>query len=562
MASMEHIYTGDWLEHVSNGTPTRHLTLPDTEAFALVTLITLIIPLSIKSLWKSVCLVLWPKVSPPLNAKPDGYTVVIIESFNIFRARAYGQARVKGFLIFIFAFTWVCIAASIAVPIGLSVALPYNEETPIVRTSGTIQNMVILRDPLANHTLATLRNLNLTLAAAEYYQSCYVATTPVGCRSNLVSPRLTWDEKDLACPSEGLFTDDLCVDEPNANLRLEFDLGINTASRFHFKKAMECGILPNATFAVPERTAEQLWQDYRPEWDDLLLSFGTSSVFKHMARHAEIGKAHVYKLAAYRQDADAGTGFDKRLLRADGAVTALVMEGQSISYLEPIEDPMFSAVELLPDSLRLYRPELQFRLAVCVDQYQVCNNATGRCTGWTSPLGKELVGDALISHGEDQIASWVLTYALEGTDLASTIAGRGPGALQAQRVTSGGTVLQPPSFKEEVRGWFGVSLAKLQLQILAMGHPTSFLDPAGFDSFSVRYPGVTLTEVSDICSRVLSREGEFTNLDFNGFIGTLVAFLIIWIGTFGHRMYRRLAPRGRSSTAAMEMTRGGGGPSP
>lgn len=162
----------------------------------------------------------------------------------------------------------------------------------------------------------------------------------------------------------------------------------------------------------------------------------------------------------------------------------------------------------------------------------VCTNPTEGCGTWQSPLATLRVGENLIESDEDKIASWVLTYALEGTDLHNVIAGRGAGALQLQRWVYGNHVYSVPNqpWYQEMRGWFGISLAKLQLQILSMAHPTSFLNPTGFVSFAVR-PGVSPSDVENVCLRVLSREGDFTNLDFNAFVGTLTAFLIILVAS-------------------------------
>ncbi|KAK0616851.1 hypothetical protein B0T14DRAFT_605046 [Immersiella caudata] len=535
MSDKPHIYTGLWTDWTRDS-PTRHITRPDRDAFILITFLSLVIPLSIASFWKALCAALWPRISADMNRrtshngfKPDGFATVIFQACTALRSKS--MRRSSRFLIaFVAVFTFLCFATSIGLPIGLSDSIPYGEENPIVRASGTIQNMVILGDANQDFRLATLRNLNLTLAAAEYYQSCYLETTTLGCQSNLVSPRLHWEEReDIECP----FAGGIC-EEPDTSgrLRLEtgwislYDLGINTASKFHFKKAMECSPLEASYFVgQPPVTSTD---DPDVTWT---VSFGSSKTLELRIRTQLLGKAGTLKLRSYSANNRTNSPFYPSLLRLDGAVTALVLEAGAVFYTEPVDDPVFLANFSLP--LELYDPprwvaDQAIRLVACVDQYMVCNDPAEGCGTWKSPLGVSQVGEELIKSHEDKIASHVLTYALENTDLHNVIAGREAGALQLQRWVFGDMVYSVPSqpWFEEMRGWFGISLAKLQLQILSMAHPTSFLNPEGFVSFST-FPGVEPSDVADVCSRVLSREGDFTNLDFDAFVGTLTAFLVI-----------------------------------
>lgn len=569
MSEKSHIYRGIWVEMLDDGSTRQYLTVTDNIAFVLVTVLTTVIPLAFKSLWYVVAALIWRGLPEELTNRPGvgkfdvaGYTHVIAH-FPGFIFRRSKRAK-TGWATFRLAVIWVLavlsFAASMGLPIWLAIELTGNEEMPIVRSSGTLHNAVLHKSFFKEINETTLREegtyiermLNITSAAAEYYQACYAVTTTVGCQSNLVTPRLEWEESEVSCP----FSADVC--RPNmGGYRLEtgligmHELGFNTDSKVRFRKAVECGILSPDSFEVDADDADEDDTAHSvQEGDQFLKLRDTDAISFDVHVFATSGRLRGYRLVTVPHTPS--WPLVPSLRRPDGDVTVIVLQDHMVQYIDPVVDPMFEAKQprRSGNGNEWFLADNVFTMAACVDQYQVCIDEPGHahaCDGaveWKTQANATLHDDW--PDGSD---GWVVLTALQlvtqQTGMEHVILERGAGALQAQRTvidsTQTSTTMDRNAWHDEMRAWFGTSLAKMQLNVLSIAHPTSFLDSSEFIDITQvaeglvdfetdagqQYTDLGLPELTDkltsFYERVLSREPEFTNLRFKGFIGTFAA---------------------------------------
>ncbi|RMD39321.1 hypothetical protein DV735_g5813, partial [Chaetothyriales sp. CBS 134920] len=340
----------------------------------------------------------------------------------------------------------------------------------------------------------------------------------------MAQDRLDWTEIGSAsCP----FNASVCLNTGiDANVRLETpfipvsDLGINAATKLQMKRSLTCSVLNTEAFQEP---AKQGLEDV-----EFTLVFGTHENYEYDVRDLST-VAPGYRLTTIPQTASNPPALDSRLRVPGGFVTVVLLQAPGVYFPKSVNDPMFSAhqAHIFPTSGLRWAADNVVGVAGCVDQYLICNNATGGCSSWASPedLLTVTVSDnaPLIKSAADQRALDMLQYVLTSTSLQYTITGRGSSALAAQRALQSQNQerLSPRPWKEEVNTWFGVSLAKLQMSVLSIAYPTPFLSTDAFAAF----PASSYTD--QLCKMIKSREGGYTNLHWPGFIATLVVSCVV-----------------------------------
>ncbi|RMZ77039.1 hypothetical protein DV738_g4615, partial [Chaetothyriales sp. CBS 135597] len=444
-----------------------------------------------------------------------------VGAFTVFTSFAKAFVKERGGLLqylwpslLIFSASALFLVAAIGIPIAAAWGLTYGtQEVPPVKTSGSTCQFWIGTD----RAVVTMRNTNLTIAASEYYQACYLQHSPLSCQSNMAEDRLDWTEIDSAsCP----FNESVCLNTgADATVRLETPwiavskLGINAATKLHLKRSLTCSVLNTVAFQEP---ASQGSVDV-----EFTLAFGTDQTYEYDVRDLSL-VAPGYRLTTIPQTASYPPALDSRLNVTGGFVTVVLLQAPGVFFPEAVDDPMFSAHQdyLFPVSGLRWAADNLVGVAGCVDQFMVCNNATGSCSPWTSPEDLLIISgnDPLIKSTADQSALNILQYVLTSSSLQYTITGRGSSALAAQRAMTSQNQerLSPRPWREEVNTWFGVSLAKLQMSVLSIAYPTPFLSTDGLAAFPAN------SGTGQLCKMIKSREGEYTNMHWAGFIATLV----------------------------------------
>ncbi|KIW72010.1 hypothetical protein PV04_00234 [Phialophora macrospora] len=267
------------------------------------------------------------------------------------------------------------------------------------------------------------------------------------------------------------------------------------------------------------------------------LVFGSNAAFEYDVRDLSM-VAPGYRLTTIAENILAPDSLDARLRVSDGFVTVVLLQAPDVYFSEPMDDLMFAAHQEnnFPSGLRWSADNL-INAAACVDQYLVCNNGTGVCSSWFSPeeeAAPSLLPSGLLNSNADQHAWNILQYILTWTSIHHTIYGRGSSALLAQRslFAQNQESLGSQPWRDELNGWFGVSLAKLQLSVHAIARPTPFLPLDAFQAFP---PDAGTLQ---LCKMVKFREGSYTNIHWPGFIATMVVCGLIGLIRVSHNVFR------------------------
>jgi hypothetical protein len=160
-------------------------------------------------------------------------------------------------------------------------------------------------------------------------------------------------------------------------------------------------------------------------------------------------------------------------VRTDADVNFFFLAPNDISFVGISDDPFFPAhsepytISSAP-GLTLYRPDVWSSVLGCVDQYEICNPSTAKCTPLVGlPSLQDEVTKLSLSVAQTSTAD-VILWALKETGLSSSIAGRGSAALKAQ-----GTVysnrqgpLPNNQWTVEAASWYDTALAKLQFAVV------------------------------------------------------------------------------------------------
>jgi hypothetical protein len=229
---------------------------------------------------------------------------------------------------------------------------------------------------------------------------------------------------------------------------------------------------------------------------------------------------------------------DARLRIPDGFVTVVLLQAADVYFSEPMDDLIFSAHQEnnFPSGLRWSADNL-INAAACVDQYLVCNTGTGVYTSWFSPeevAANSLLPLGLLNSNADQRVWNILQYVLTSTSVHYIIYGRRSSALLAQRslFSQNQESLGSQPRRDELNGWFGVSLAKLQLSVHALARLTPFLLLGDFQAFP---PSAGTLQ---LCKMVKFREGSYTDIHWLAFIATMVVCGLLGLIHVSHNVFR------------------------
>ena len=277
-------------------------------------------------------------------------------------------------------------------------------------------------------------NLNRTLAAENYFDTCYQSQFFSRCISNLNVRNIPRSIKhNVSCP----FNNTVCRQNDTTELYLHFrietdwitesELGLNSKARYSVRKAVEC---------APVKT-EPFCQNCDTGASDLLFQFGDETYQYHFNQSTKF----VY---GYRMTTLFGNTFnemaqiDSRLARADGVTTLLLLAAPGFNYLQPVDDPWFQA-HITADfiSAVTYQSDYSTTLMGCVDQWQLCNNRTNICSEWQAEGAS--ADYALFDFGDiDELnVGLILYWAFNQLSIYSMVAGRGSNALNVQRSLNG-----------------------------------------------------------------------------------------------------------------------------
>lgn len=518
--SSDEVHVGFWTT-ITEGRSDWVLTLEDDRAFAVLSALAVLLTVTFAYLWN---LVRWlileyllSSVQADENLRHSGPAATLWWSVQ----KAKKETPRFSFLV-VASVVGILMMTSVAV----SILLPWiltdrGSETVIVLANKKYCHMWI---PSFDALISTItRNLNLTLEASDYHQTCYQEHTPFRCQSNLMSSRISWNSTAVECP----FAPEVCFQNKSAigweTMRLETqpismdNLGINTRLPLTFKRALTCSVLNVTAYEKPVVEPESMLL--------LNLSFGSDWSYEHYVYNLSIAApGYRIKGLSHPKSIDGGV-MDLSLQTNDSYTTIIILEAPGVNFPRPIDDAMFSAHQ--GDDYRTSGlqtlADYPASVAACLDQYCVYEGDASSCTEWYSTEDGLLQTPSRLENEELLVRS-ILSYSASSTSVYHTIAGRGSSALTVQRYLNGQTQETIPDdpWHRELEAWFGIALAKMQLAVVSMALESPHLSTDGFLNYLDQNP-----DMKDICGMIKFRNGNYSNVNGIGLVVTMGVCIIL-----------------------------------
>jgi len=227
------------------------------------------------------------------------------------------------------------------------------------------------------------------------------------------------------------------------------------------------------------------------------------------------------------------------LQRHDGEVFVVTFRAGKSSYNYPVDDPMFSAHEIVRDrpvneESRIYFPDYDTTGIGCVEQYRFCVGE--RCTPWGRE-GNEIAGlsNSLLETGDLASATdlEVLDRQLvtKATVQRYLFQRRGTQVLLAFQHRVSELIELHDSKNQwiiELQSWFETAFLQSRYMLyglLQRNHLPLEMMPEDLDP-----------KFKDVCNRVLFYDGGYTNFDFIQFLVLLISLLLICAISFEKKL--------------------------
>lgn len=337
------------------------------------------------------------------------------------------------------------------------------------------------------------RVANLSLANAAYARECYGGnSTSLTCGKMPKPALLSTTNPNASCP----FADGMCEWGATGAFEIKskridslYDLGINTrdSDRLEFQKVATCSPLIKQGFIQsmpggPESgygiVGDML---YTYMYGPSVLTGGKVNSTDHTYMYNNHTGLDGVGYRLWTDNHPAGTTLEEsgwkpiaELNRTDADLSIMFLSQNSISYAEPVDDPMFSAhIAFDFGSLNLdfsyYTGNYYVNVMACTDQYQICNPHNQACTGL---MGVHQVlpyitynNDKLsLNNMQQAISIRMMRHAFE-TSFHSIIVAQAENGLLAKEslVDKLSQPLPPNQWHLEVENFFNKGLAQLQI---------------------------------------------------------------------------------------------------
>jgi hypothetical protein len=423
---------------------------------------------------------------------------------------------------------------------------------------------------------------NDSLTADSYVRNCYDDDEGIGDCNRLVTRRLEWTPThNASCP----FAEGTCADGNQAAFTMDTgnisvtQLGINTHSRFSFRRKTTCAPLEMLPFIYPRRRdgrpngspAQNLEYLKAPPQVARLYSFFTVGG-ENLTLIAFNDTYAGYRLEAYslpgmpENTSSTGT-YDNLspqppLVFPDSDLTIIFLTMNGVFFVQPSYDPFFSAtlpftVDVVDPAFTAYSTTYFATALACVDQAQLCNLDTQECGPWQAVASESQLplsnGDLSKSPIDEKGANALLTIALQQSIMSKSTRDRGPAALLATQryVPPWQYSIEREQWKYEVAHWFNIALAQMQLAVLRVVHNSRALNTT---NLSNRFKRANETDIREaLCKRVKFKLAGYTSLSTFGVFFVLAFAFVITMTTFFEDAVLALLTRGRWTQKRAEL---------
>lgn len=293
-------------------------------------------------------------------------------------------------------------------------------------------------------------------------------------------------------------------------------------------------------------------------------SFGTDSSGVNVSiRYIDEGYTSTYDL---RERIYARNTASKVLqpTRNTNDVTVLLLRGAAVDFYDAQDDPWFTAHREmdLDNSTGLVKPGYArylmdnfLNVLVCDERVHFCNQITGQCSQWrdlwnapdpddlNTPLGEPLVTKDMDGYVDMSVSISLVSLCIDTSSIYNSIQGRGHAALQAIKYFSLGTQnrLDPEQWKVELRYWFKMALARVQLEVFNTIEKPAHVDPARSQNL---WADDELA-LKIFCGWIKFRSASHTSLSTTGILVIILCTVILTIMSFFDHLIASRFLRGR-----------------
>jgi hypothetical protein len=221
------------------------------------------------------------------------------------------------------------------------------------------------------------------------------------------------------------------------------------------------------------------------------------------------------------------------LNRTDADVSIFFLNSNSLAHTSPVHDPFFSAnipfiVPTKAGNVTVYTPDNLTSIMACTDQFQYQNPEINTASELTSALQAGVQALQLSLNTAQSATVIRLGMAFYESLLYNSVNGLGAAALLAQDNSFG--VISPglpdDQWREEVKGWFNVSLATLQDRLVSFASKSM----ERTESFARLDMPADMPNLSSMCvNQVIRNVGAYQTFSVLG-IGVIVGvgvFIIV-----------------------------------
>jgi hypothetical protein len=362
-----------------------------------------------------------------------------------------------------------------------------------------------------------------------------------------VSRNITCPFHEAACSSE---TQPLQLEYINLTLR---DVGLNVRSDLLLSRRLTCSPL-NITHFLRNESDGSTWislvnpASVVDEHDQL--PYLRQRLSSHDGRRPS--RFGMHWLEGRTPDLRYwGTSTDNAhpdLQRPDGDIFVLLYDAGRAVYTHPVDDPIYSAHQH-PNGP--YLPDFEYTAMGCLEQHRICLSSSGECMhcsfGWApGPAGGlqrmfrcQPVGGECSERPGETIEDCEFLTTLGR--IAPFVAARGVAAmLTFERNTwNNPYILVDPldQWARDVKAWFEGSFLMMRQSLLLefLGDPDPRFEALLLEVLGDPNSRFELPRVVKRCRRVLFLDSDYTNINFPGFLLTLV--LVVGISGLSHATY-------------------------
>lgn len=392
--------------------------------------------------------------------------------------------------------------------------------------------------------------INQTIDADNYVRNCYpqgVSRDILQC-DTLMSRYLTFAENhNVQCP----FEDSLCKNGTNSAFELDTgniplsSVGVNSrySRQLSFRRRSVCASIFSAPFNTESFNFTNT-PSLSPGERILTYTFATSTAFNISRTYRFDNYTTGYQLDS-TEIISAAFNRSSHLLTSRGRsdLSLVIMNGFGVQFFQTQDDPWFSVhqpLSYLPGSElertgpSIFGVDYTLNILACDEQLQLCSALSNQCMEWRPLVLLEefdampLVGPGVqkLSQEYDEIYSafQILLLSVGTSSIANAIGNRGAAALQAARYVTQGVQyrLAKEQWKIELRYWFSVSLARIQMDIFStIAKPPALAETNVENFWQTQLPGLL-----QYCGKIKFRTSDFTSMSALG-IGFIIALAVL-----------------------------------